>query len=167
MHGWTHETWSALAAATEADLARRATDALEAAAGVRPRGFRAPGGSRSAATERILVDLGYRYDASLGDGMNPTRLASGLAQVPFTWAGVDGAYYLRPEPAKPDAVRDAWLAALARSAERGGLFVLICHAFITGVEPARVAALEAVIDAAQRDARVAVKTIGEVAEALP
>ena len=167
MHGWLHETWHALDPSTEADLARRATDALEAAAGVRPRGFRAPGGRRSAATEGILLELGYRYDASLGDGaQGATRLPGGLAQVPFVWAGVDGAYYLRSEPGQPEAVRDAWLAALARSAERGGLFVLICHAFITGVDATRVAALEAVIEAAQSDPRVAVHTIGEVASAL-
>ena len=167
MHGWLHETWHELDAATEADLAQRATDALEAAAGVRPRGFRAPGGRRSVATEAILQRLGYRYDASLGDAMNPIRLPSGLAQVPFVWAGVDGAYYLRPDPPSPEAVRDAWLAALARSAERGGLFVVICHAFITGIDDARVAALEAVIDAAKGDARIAVRTIGEVAAAIP
>jgi len=167
MHGWLHETWHALDAVTEADLAQRATDALEAASGARPRGFRAPGGRRSVATEGILQRLGYRYDASLGDGMNPIRLPSGLAQVPFVWAGVDGAYYLRPDPPTPEAVRDAWLAALARSAERGGLFVLICHAFITGIDDARVAALEAVIDAAKRDARIALRTIGEVADAIP
>ena len=166
MHGWLHETWHALDAVTEVELAQRATDALEAAAGVRPRGFRAPGGRRSVATEGILQRLGYRYDASLGDGMNPIRLPSGLAQVPFVWAGVDGAYYLRPDPPTPEAVRDAWLAALARIAERGGLFVLICHAFITGADDARVAALESVIDAAQRDPRIAVRTIGEVADAI-
>jgi peptidoglycan-N-acetylglucosamine deacetylase len=167
MHGWLHETWHALDAATEADLAARATDALEAAAGVRPQGFRAPGGRRSAATEGILQRLGYRYDASLGDAMTPMRLPGGLAQVPFVWAGVDGAYYLRPDPPTTERVRDAWLAALARSAERGGLFVLICHAFITGADDARTAALEAVIDAARRDDRIAVRTVGEVADAIP
>jgi peptidoglycan/xylan/chitin deacetylase (PgdA/CDA1 family) len=164
MHGWLHETWHALDPATEAELAQRATDALEAAAGVRPRGFRAPGGRRSAATEGILQRLGYRYDASLhDDAKGATRLSGGLAQVPFVWAGVDGAYYLRPEPVAPEVVRDTWLRALARSAERGGLFVLICHAFLTGVEAARVEALEAVIETAQRDSRVAVRTVGEAA----
>ena len=166
-HGWLHETWHALDAATEADRLRRATDALRAAAGVAPVGFRAPGGSRTDATEGLLLELGYRYDASLGADMKPTRLPGGLAQIPFAWAGVDGAWYLRPEPAEPEAVRDAWLAALAKAAERGGLFVLVCHAFITGVDEARLAALEAVIEAAQRDARVALRTLGEVAAAIP
>lgn len=38
--------------------------AIEAATGVRPRGFRGPGYSVSAATLETLVDLDYRYDAS-------------------------------------------------------------------------------------------------------
>lgn len=166
MHGWTHESWASLSAADEEDRARRATDALERAAGVRPRGFRAPGGGRGEHTEEILSRLGYRYDASLGDGMRPARLASGLVQVPFVWPGVDGFHYLRPEPAEPSAVRDAWLAALEKTAERGGLFLLICHAFITGVDERRLAALDAVIAAAAADSRIEIRTTGEIAAAL-
>ena len=163
MHGWVHEPWKPLAADAEAALATRATEALQRAAGVRPLGFRAPGGERSPHTEQTLLRLGYLYDASLGDGMQPTVLPSGLAQVPFVWAGVDGAYYLRPDPARPDDVRDRWLASLAQVAERDGLFVLICHAFITGVDDARLGALGAVIEAAVRDQRISVRTCGEVA----
>jgi peptidoglycan/xylan/chitin deacetylase (PgdA/CDA1 family) len=166
MHGWTHEAWSELDADREAELTARATDALERAAGVRPRGFRAPGGSRTAHTESILKRLGYRYDASLGDGMSPARLASGLAQVPFVWAGVDGAYYLRSEPTDPRTVRDRWLNALDHTARAGGLFLLICHAFITGVDNARVAALDAVLRAARADERLTVMTAGAMAERL-
>lgn len=164
MHGWVHERWSELAPAEEARLAARATDALERAAGVRPVGFRAPGGARSAATEGILAGLGYRYDASLGGGA-PTRLASGLAQLPFRWPHVDGFHYLarKPRPS-PGQVRDGWLAEVERVAREGGLFVLICHAFLTGVDEERLAALDAVVAAAQADARIAVRTAGEIAD---
>lgn len=164
MHGWVHEPWAELDAATERELATRATAALADASGMRPRGFRAPGGRRTAASESILRDLGYAYDASLGDGMRPGRLPSGLAQVPFTWPCVDGFHYLRADPARPEAVRDRWLAGLARAAEEGGLFLLICHAFITGVDEARLAALGAVMEAAVRDPRVSIRTAGEIAE---
>ena len=166
MHGWTHEQWDALERADEERLATRATAALADAAGVRPRGFRAPGGSRTAHTEGILRELGYAYDASLGDGMQPARLPSGLAQVPFVWPGVDGFHYLRPEPADPTAVRDAWVAALRKAIARDGLFLTVCHAFITGLEPARLAALDAVIAAAQA-AGCTICTAGEVADRLP
>lgn len=166
MHGWAHEQWDALAPDDERELAARATAALSAAAGVAPRGFRAPGGRRGAATETILRQLGYQYDASLGDGMRPARLPSGLAQVPFVWPGVDGFHYLRPSPAEPAAVRDAWVAAVRKAAARDGLFVTVCHAFLTGVDPARLAALEAVIGAA-REEGLRVLTAGEVAAELP
>ena len=164
MHGWAHEPWAELDPASERELATRATLALERASGVRPRGFRAPGGRRSDATEAILRDLGYAYDASLGDGMRPTRLASGLAQVPFTWPCVDGFHYLRADAPRPEDVRDRWLAELARVADEGGLFLLICHAFITGVDEARLAALSAVMEAAVRDPRIGIRTAGEIAD---
>jgi peptidoglycan/xylan/chitin deacetylase (PgdA/CDA1 family) len=166
MHGWLHEDWHTLPPETERALAERATHALERAAGTRPQGFRAPGGARSAHTESILRALGYRYDASFGDGMQPGRLPSGLAQIPFVWPCVDGFYYLRGDPpAEPEAVRDAWLAALQRAAERGGLFVTICHAFLTGVDPVRLAALSAVIEAAQ-GAGAEICTMGALADRL-
>ena len=166
MHGWRHEPWHALEPAEEEELAARATEALSRAAGVRPRGFRAPGGTRTAETATILRRLGYRYDASLGDAMRPGLLASGLAQIPFTWPCVDGFYFLRPEPVSPRDVRDRWLGALTRVAEHGGLFVLICHAFITGIDPERLAALDAVMHAARSDPRIAIRTTGDVAEEL-
>jgi hypothetical protein len=98
--------------------------------------------------------------------MNPHVLPSGLAQVPFVWTAVDGFHYLRPEPADPAEVRAQWMRTLAAVAERGGLFVLICHAFITGVDEARLAALGDVMRAAVADPRVAVRTAGEVADTL-
>jgi len=167
MHGWLHEEWGRLDPAAERDLAVRATDALEKASAVRPRGFRAPGGARGAQTERTLIDLGYRYDASLGDGMRPALLPSGLAQVPFVWPGVDGFHYLAGEPpAAPERVRDAWLAVLRRAADRGGLFLTVCHPFLTGVDAARLEALEAVIEAAVAQPGVRILTVGEVAETI-
>ena len=79
---------------------------------------------------------------------------------------MDGFHYLRPEPARPSDVRDTWLAALARVAERGGLFVLVCHAFVTGVDDERLAALDAVVAAACADPRLRIKTAGEIAREL-
>ncbi|HVP31072.1 MAG TPA: polysaccharide deacetylase family protein [Myxococcota bacterium] len=164
MHGWLHEEWRSLDVATERSLAARATEAIERGAGVRPRGFRAPGGGRTPATPEILRALGYRYDASLGDGMRPAPLAPDLAQIPFVWPGVDGAYYLADRPAAPEVVRTRWLEALDRTAERGGLFVTVCHPFVTGVELARCDALAAVIEAALADPRVEVVTPALLAE---
>jgi peptidoglycan/xylan/chitin deacetylase (PgdA/CDA1 family) len=166
MHGWAHEEWRTLDPSTERDLASRATEALASAAGVSPAGFRAPGGARTDVTEQTLRDLGYRYDASLGDGSHPSRLEGGLPNVPFVWPAVDGYWYLRDQPEHPATVRDAWLAELDKAAADDGLFLLICHAFITGIDPARVDALRAVMEAALADGRVVLETVGEVAGAL-
>ena len=166
MHGWLHERWSELDFDTERTLARRASEALADASGVRPVGFRAPGGSRTTDTETILRDLGYAYDASLGDGMRPGRLPGGLPQVPFVWSGVDGFFWLRDEPVPPADVERQWLAALDKAAARGGLFVLVCHAHITGLDVRRSAALGAVMARAVADPRVSVRTVGQVAAAL-
>jgi peptidoglycan-N-acetylglucosamine deacetylase len=98
--------------------------------------------------------------------MRPVVLPSGLAQIPFVWPGVDGYYYLRAAaPADPAVVRDAWLAALDKAMARNGLFVTICHAFLTGVDQQRLAALAAVIDAAHAHG-VEILTLGTVADRL-
>lgn len=167
MHGWAHEPWSDLAPEEEENLAARATDALSEAAGVRPAGFRAPGGARTDHTPEVLERLGYAYDASLGDGMRLGRLRPNLAQVPFVWPGVDGFHYLRDQPADPADVQRSWLASLEKAAGAGGLFLLICHAPITAIDQARLSALEAVVAAAVADVRVEICTAGQLAHEMP
>jgi peptidoglycan/xylan/chitin deacetylase (PgdA/CDA1 family) len=165
MHGWAHEPWHELEVDRERELATRATAALERAAGVRPQGFRAPGGERTEYTAAILRALGYRYDASLGEGMQPGMLRPDLAQVPFVWSGVDGLYYLSDPPADPADVEKQWLDALAKVGENGGLFLTVCHGEITGASPDRLAAFDAVVARAQNDG-FAIVTVGQVAEAV-
>jgi len=162
MHGWAHEQWDALDADEEEKLARRATDALAAAAGEAPRGFRAPGGARGEHTADLLAALGYRYDASLGDGMNTAVLQPGLAQVPFVWNGVDGAHYLADPPPPATEIERQWTAALEKTGDKGGLFLTICHGFITGADEARLTAFDRVIGRAQQDG-FELLTAGQVA----
>jgi peptidoglycan/xylan/chitin deacetylase (PgdA/CDA1 family) len=163
MHGWAHEQWDGLDAEEEEELARRATEVLASATGVAPRGFRAPGGARGEHTADLLAALGYRYDASLGDGMRCAVLEQGLAQVPFVWNGVDGAHYLADPPPPPADVESQWTSALEKVGEDGGLFLTICHGFITGADDERLAAFDRVIGEAQARG-FDVLTIGAVAE---
>jgi peptidoglycan/xylan/chitin deacetylase (PgdA/CDA1 family) len=168
MHGWAHEMWCDLDPGTERALATRATNAITEATGERPRGFRAPGGSRSAATVEILSDLGYDYDASLGDGMRRARLSRSIAQVPFVWGGVDGAFYLEDPPAAPAAVLEAWSAALARTAPKpDGLFVTICHPEITGIDDGRLAVLDEIVARAVAEPNVELCTVAAIAARIP
>ncbi|MCZ7525083.1 MAG: polysaccharide deacetylase family protein [Acidimicrobiia bacterium] len=64
-HSFRHEPW--LHRYSEAELddeLARAEEAIEAATGVLPRGFRGPGYSLSTTTLRVLARRGYEYDAS-------------------------------------------------------------------------------------------------------
>jgi peptidoglycan/xylan/chitin deacetylase (PgdA/CDA1 family) len=161
MHGWAHEQWSELDRATERELAARATQAIADAIGEQPRGFRAPGGARSAATAEILADQGYVYDASLGDGMRTSRLSPAIASVPFVWPGVDGYWYLRDEPADPETVEAAWRKAL----DKDGLFVTICHPEITGIDRDRLRVLDTIVATTAATRETA--TVGAIAARIP
>ena len=64
-HSFNHEPWLHLYTKDQtADEIARAEEAIEAATGVRPRGFRGPGYSLSRATLEVLAERGYLYDAS-------------------------------------------------------------------------------------------------------
>src|SRR5690606_15153727 len=118
MHGWQHERWSELPEARARDLAARATDALERAAGVRPRAFRAPGGARGRFTPAILRDLGYALDASRpepGEAAAIRLLAPGLWTVPYEWELVDASHWLWERRACSQ-VEERWRSALERAA---------------------------------------------------
>lgn len=65
-HSFRHEPWLHLYNAAELDQElRQAEDAIEAATGVRPRGFRGPGFSLSGPTLETLQRRGYDYDATV------------------------------------------------------------------------------------------------------
>lgn len=65
-HTWSHDY--ALAKQSPASIAAdisRGADSLERACGVRPRGFRAPGYTFTAAMYRALIEQGYAYGSSV------------------------------------------------------------------------------------------------------
>jgi peptidoglycan/xylan/chitin deacetylase (PgdA/CDA1 family) len=64
-HSFRHEPWLHRYSESELDEElQRAEDAIEAATGVRPDGFRGPGYSLSETTLEVLLRRGYAYDAS-------------------------------------------------------------------------------------------------------
>jgi peptidoglycan/xylan/chitin deacetylase (PgdA/CDA1 family) len=64
-HSYRHQPWLHRYSETELDEElERAEEAILAATGIRPTGFRGPGYSLSEATLRVLVRRGYHYDAS-------------------------------------------------------------------------------------------------------
>lgn len=64
-HSFKHEPWLHLYSEKEIETElAMAEESIEAATGVRPRGFRGPGFSCSASTLNVLIRRGYQYDAS-------------------------------------------------------------------------------------------------------
>jgi uncharacterized small protein (DUF1192 family) len=80
-HSFRHEPWLHLYTVAELrDELARAEDSIEKATGVRPRGFRGPGFSISAAVLRVLKERGYDYDATVFPNLlNPLARAYFLA----------------------------------------------------------------------------------------
>jgi len=85
-HSFNHEPWLHLYSEDELneELAK-AEKAIEEATGVKPCGFRGPGFSLSPATLRVLLQRGYRYDATVFPNLlNPLARAYFFATSSLT-----------------------------------------------------------------------------------
>jgi peptidoglycan/xylan/chitin deacetylase (PgdA/CDA1 family) len=89
-HGWCHEAWSELEADDERELLERGVQAL-ADLGLRPAGFRPPGGELTPASTRALRDLGFAYGSPAGEAV---RTRDGIVLLPFRWPLIDAFHYL-------------------------------------------------------------------------
>jgi peptidoglycan/xylan/chitin deacetylase (PgdA/CDA1 family) len=89
-HGWQHERWSELSPDEERESFERGVTTLDAL-GLRPVGFRPPGGELTDATLGLLREYGFEYCSPLGTEVE-TR--DGILLLPFRWQLVDALYYL-------------------------------------------------------------------------
>jgi peptidoglycan/xylan/chitin deacetylase (PgdA/CDA1 family) len=130
LHGWRHEPWAGLDAERERELLERAVERF-ASLGLRPVGFRPPGGGLTEATIPLLRELGFSYCSPAGSEVDER---DGLLLLPFRWELVDARYYLprfarmrgQEEPLPPAALRDAVFGAL----DAGGVVTLVFHPFL-------------------------------------
>jgi peptidoglycan/xylan/chitin deacetylase (PgdA/CDA1 family) len=133
-HGYRHEQWAELGPGREAELLGRSRLAFSAL-GLRPTGFRPPGGGLTPDTPRLLREHGFTW-ASPETEQVPRDDA--VAWVPFTWQDVD-ALYLLPgfdrlrhrrglplEPLAPAAACHALEAALGATGRR----TIVLHPFL-------------------------------------
>jgi peptidoglycan/xylan/chitin deacetylase (PgdA/CDA1 family) len=138
-HGWRHETWSELEAEDERALLERGVRAL-ADLGLRPAGFRPPGGRLTPASTHALRELGFTYCSPAGEAVQ-TR--DGIVVLPFRWPLVDAFHYLPHlgslrkrhlgsddvlPPARLELAIDAGLEAATRDAHH---LALLFHPFLT------------------------------------
>ena len=170
-HGWYHEDFSELADDEQRAILSRSFEALERAAGVPPRGWRAPYWALGERTLELVEAAGFRYDSSLmGDDYSLYRVRhgdrhstadgtswgreGGLIEVPVYWALDDWPHFEpgagRDGLSAPSKVLEIWTDELryAREYAPGGLLTVTVHPECIG-RGHRMAMLERFIDAAE------------------
>lgn len=178
LHGWVHENFASLDKLRAEQLLYDGTASL-ARLGVRPSGFRAPGGLRGKHTIGILSSLGYRYDSSTeteqadepaGEDFfaEPTLLAPGLAHIPWRYAMVDSIQYLRhPVRARtPQELAASWLATIDRAAAARATTTVVIHAYVSGVDDERFEVVRKVLTHARNRGDIEITTASALAERI-
>ena len=175
-HGYLHEGSRAADPETEERRLLRGFEALDAVAGIRPIGYRAPNWEMTYALPAILARHGIRYDSGLMDADHPYRLATGpepdaptLIELPANW-GLDDwePYNYLPGLTgtgvilSPADVVARWALELDALVAEGGLFMLTNHPFVSG-RASRAAALEGLIERTRNLDGVWVATCAEIA----
>jgi peptidoglycan/xylan/chitin deacetylase (PgdA/CDA1 family) len=132
LHGWRHEPWADLEPARERALLERGLERM-GALGLRPVGFRPPGGDLTPASLGLLRELGFEYCSPAG---GQVEVCDGLVVLPFRWELIDAFHYLpnfaelrgAQEPRSPAALRAAVMGALDTA---DGHLTLLFHPFLT------------------------------------
>jgi peptidoglycan/xylan/chitin deacetylase (PgdA/CDA1 family) len=183
-HGYLHEgARSAPDVETEERWLLRGLEALDAVAGVRPVGYRAPMWELSYRLPALLAAHGFRYDSGLMDADHPYRLAVGpepgapsIIELPGHWSlddwepynylpGVTGSGVI----ASPAEVLARWTLELEALVEAGGLFMLTNHPFVSG-RASRAVALGTLMERARSIDGLWIASADEIAahvETLP
>lgn len=137
-HGWRHEYWPNLSPSEEARSLERGVRKLDEL-GVRPRGFRPPGGRLTPSSPELLEDLGFTHCSPAGVG---TGTLGNLVVLPFEWRLIDAFYYLprfgglreattgSGEPLTPARFRETLSSALRGVVRDGGHLTLLFHPFL-------------------------------------
>jgi peptidoglycan/xylan/chitin deacetylase (PgdA/CDA1 family) len=186
-HGFVHEGLSRLDRATEEQHLVRGLEALDEVAGVRPAGYRAPGVDVSVNTVELLLEHGFRYDASFSaTDFEPFYLRTGdrfppdgpyefgervdLVGIPFAWHLSDFQYFefaggalVRQDP--PSTVYEIWDGELrwGHANVPGGVFVLTMHPQAIGRGP-RLAIVDRLIETAKGLDGATFERLGDYAE---
>jgi peptidoglycan/xylan/chitin deacetylase (PgdA/CDA1 family) len=137
-HGWRHEYWPNLSPSNEAQALERGVHKMHEL-GVRPRGFRPPGGRLTPSSPELLENLGFTHSSPAGHGIG---FLGNLVVLPFEWRLIDAYYYLprfgalreastgSSEPLSPSHFRDALSSALQGATRDGGHLTLLFHPFL-------------------------------------
>jgi peptidoglycan/xylan/chitin deacetylase (PgdA/CDA1 family) len=137
-HGWRHEYWPNLSPSQETRLLERGVDRMDEL-GVRPHGFRPPGGRLTPSSPGLLDEFGFTHCSPAGLGIG---FLGNLVVLPFEWRLIDAYYYLTrfgdlrkratgsSEPTSPARFRETLSSALQSVVRDGGHLTLLFHPFL-------------------------------------
>ena len=137
-HGWRHEYWPNLSPSKEARLLERGIHKMDEL-GVRPRGFRPPGGRLTPSSPELLDNLGFTHCSPAGLG---TGFLGNVVVLPFEWRLIDAYYYLprfgglrktatgSSDPISSVRFRETLSSALQGVIRDGGHLTLLFHPFL-------------------------------------
>ena len=172
IHGYLHELAHELTPEHEEELLGRTIAAAEAAAGVRPRGWRGPLFSFSSASPEILARAGLQYDSSLmGDDVPYVIESAGgeLVELPVDSSADDWAQYVQSfdyeylMPVRsPDRAFEVFEAELDTALELGGMWIAVWHPFVSG-RPSRLRRLRVLLERLLERGDVWIASLGEIA----
>jgi peptidoglycan/xylan/chitin deacetylase (PgdA/CDA1 family) len=174
LHGYLHRSPIELSADDQREELERGMLALEEL-GARPVGYRAPSWEMTIDTFRLLAEHGVQYDSSLMDDDRPYALETPwgrLAQIPPHWSLDDWEQYaymddppLGQHIESTGKVVGMWTAELEAMRQTHSLMTLTCHPMLSG-RPARVRAIERLIEFAQSRGDVVLRRCDQIASAV-
>lgn len=138
-HGRNNSTWqTGLEPAAERTYIADVADRLETATGVRPRGWLGPALTSSAATIKLLAELGFRYTLDWGADDLPFRFDRAgvdMISVPYSTELNDIPFYVLHGQAGADfrqALVDQFDQLRAEGADRPRVMGVGVHPFLSG-----------------------------------
>lgn len=172
-HGYLHEPLAGKSLAEETAILDRSIEVLQGRFGVRPVGYRAPFWEYNWHSPALLAERGFLYDSTLMNADHPYPIATSageLIELPINWGLDDWGYYCfipgvsgNAQYTPPRDVAEMWKFDADSVLDERGLWILTNHPFLSG-RPARVNALETVIEAVQQRGDTWVASLGEIAE---
>ena len=151
VHGWIHESNTALDGETEARLLQQATDAIEEITGTRPVGYRAPSWNHSPNTLSIIRDMGFLYESSLFADDRPYELMqngepTGFVELPVDCIFDDAPFFypIGNRYMNPRDILQVWIDEFDRAWEEQTMFLLTMHPHVIG-HRSNIVALEGLI----------------------
>ncbi len=170
-HGWLHERPNQLSRDDEELVLKKGMDAIKAASGKPPSGYRCPSGAYSEHTLDLLIENGFTYDASLGGDDVPYLVegkAGRLVELPSDHSLDDWPQYVNMKEfnmgmtiQSPQRAMDVFRADFDAAWAHGGLWAAIWHPFVSG-RLARAEAMVTLIEHMQAKGDVWFATLEEI-----